>query len=339
MNLQPLKIPAGWFVAWNLLTDRDPAIDTIHEFTGSSLLLINSPTRLKAIDVSWRPEGDLDGAYQVQVICLLPKFNSKTNTLEYEGIWETPELIFCTKSRPELVEKVNHLLFSLEPFTDPRILLKPGIVDEPNEAIRQELLIAGLTGDVAAKIIASQHKVLQDLMLNHQDISKELVEKLVQSGAGKGVKNKAGQLLNSKRFKNHKRVQLPGVDKAKLITAITTKMETVLKELQNKKPEKDFTLKMNEANGYWSFHWKSTKYWKTGHYLIEWFSLSLYPVKERFSLMGSHTIKDIFEQLEDRHFLYKDKSLEALFKMIAGIEKQTQKAVLKSVEQEFDPDF
>ncbi len=43
-------------------------------------------------------------------------------------------------------------------------------------------------------------------------------------------------------------------------------MEAVLTELQHLKPEKEFTLKTYEPNGYWIFHWKSTKLWKTEHY-------------------------------------------------------------------------
>lgn len=200
MNLQPLKIPAGWSLEWNLLTETNPTEATIQEFTGSSLLHIYSATRLKAINVSWRPEGDINGAYQLQVICLLPKFNSTTNTMAYDGIWETPELKFTTKNRLELVDKINHLLFYLKPFTDTRILIKPGVVDEPNELIRQELL-KGLRPNVANNIIESNHKILQDLLLSHKDISKAIVEELAISGASKGVKNKAKQVLNSKRFK------------------------------------------------------------------------------------------------------------------------------------------
>jgi len=199
-DLQPLKIPSGWSVEWNLLTETDPAEDNIHEFSGSSLLLLNSPLRLKAIDVSWRPEGDINGAYQLQVICLLPKFNAKTNNMEYEGIWETPELEFSTKDRLELVAKINHLMFYLQPYIDNRIMLKPGVVDESNERNRQELL-KGLTSDLATKIIASNHKQLQDLLLEHMTVSKIMVEELAKSGASKGIKNKAKQLLNSKRFK------------------------------------------------------------------------------------------------------------------------------------------
>ncbi|WP_417365486.1 hypothetical protein [Flavobacterium beibuense] len=200
MNLQPLKIPSGWSVEWNLLTETDPTEETIHEFTGS-LLLVNSPTRLKAIDVCWKPEADINGAYQLLVVLLLPNFNTMTNTMEYEGVWEAPELEFTTQNRLELVEKLNNLLFTLKPYTDTRILSKPGVVDEPNESIRQNLLANGLTKEVTESIIASNHKKLQELILDHKDVSKEIVEELLQRGAGKGVKNKAKQLLSSKTFK------------------------------------------------------------------------------------------------------------------------------------------
>ena len=176
-------------------------------------------------------------------------------------------------------------------------------------------------------------------MLDHTDVSKSIVEKLMQSDATKGVKNKAKQLLNSKQFRNQKSGTASEVDKAKLISAITDKMETILAELQHLKPEKEFTLTTYEPNAYWSIHWKSTKLWKTEHYLKEWFSVSLYQVKEAFSLGGEHHIKDVFEELGDRHFLYEEKTIETLFKMVDSIEKQTKEAVLKSVEQEFDSSF
>ncbi|MGG5487313.1 hypothetical protein [Gaetbulibacter sp. PBL-D1] len=339
MNLQPLKIPAGWSVEWNLLTETDPTEDNIHEFTGSSLLLISSHTRLKAIDVSWQPEGDINGAYQLQVIYLLPKFNTKTNTLDYEGVWENPELEFSTQNRLELVDKLNHLLFYLKPYTDTRILLQPGVVDEPNEAIRQELLTNDLTKELVERIMTSNHKKLQELLLDHKAVTYTDVEKLSQDGATKGVKNKAKQLLNSKQFRNLKSEVSSNVDKAKLISSITNKMEAVLAELQHLKPEKKFTLKTHEPNGYWSFHWKSTKIWKTEHYLKEWFTVSLYGNRDAFSLSGSHSIKDVFEQLEEGHFLYKEKTIETLHKMINTIEKQTKEAVLKAIDQQFDPGF
>ena len=338
MNLQPLKIPSGWSVEWNLLTDTDPSEEFIHEFTGS-LLLLNSSSRLKSIDVSWQPEGDINGSYHLQVICLLPKFNNITNTLEYEGIWETPEVEFKTSNRLLLVDKINHLLFTLKPFEDERILLKPGIVDKTNETIRLDLVTKGLTEEVLDKIITSDNKKLQELVLNYKTIPHIYVEKLSQNGATKGIKNKAKQLLNSKLFKNQKNETLSDVDKSKLISAITDKMEVVLAELQSLKPEKEFILKAYEPNGYWSFYWKSTKLWKTEHYLKEWFTVNLYGDIGAISLSGSHSIKDIFEQLEDRHFLYKEKKIDEISKIINTIAKQTKEAVLKSLDQKFDPSF
>lgn len=199
-NLQPLKIPPGWSVEWNLLTETNPTEKTIHEFDGSLLLLISS-TRLKAIEVSWKPACDINGAYELLVIHLLPKFNLKTHTIEYEGIWESPELEYMTKSRVELVDQINNLLFFLKPYQDKRILLLPGVVDEPNEAIRQALITNGLTTEIFSKILASNHKELQNLVLDYKNIDKYAVETLAQHGATKGVKNKAKQLLNSKKFR------------------------------------------------------------------------------------------------------------------------------------------
>lgn len=201
MNLQPLKIPSGWYVSWNLLTDIDPTEENIHEFSGSSLLLINSPSRLKAIDVSWRPEADINGSYELKVIILLPNFNSKTNLMEYDGLWEMPELEYSTKNRLELVDKVNELLWFTKPFNDPRILSEPGIVDEKNEAIRLELINIGITAELSLKIINSENKKLQDLLLDHKDITISTLEELSVKGTSKGIRNKALQMLKSRNFR------------------------------------------------------------------------------------------------------------------------------------------
>lgn len=201
MDLQPLKIPAGWAVEWNLLTETDPTPSTIHEFSGN-LLLVNSASRLKAIEVSWQPECDITGQYQLVVICLLPVFNPRTYHMEFDGMWEHPELKFHTKSRTELVHKINDLLCYLKPFKDPRILLKPGVVDLPNETLRQDLLKHGPDPQIIERIMSSQHKKLQDLLLEHLEISKSVVEKIASEGVSKGLRNKAAELLNSHRFKN-----------------------------------------------------------------------------------------------------------------------------------------
>ena len=199
-NLQPIKIPAGWTVEWNLFTATDPTEENIQEFSGN-LLLINSSSRLKAIELCWTPEEDINGTFELKVINLEPNFNSKTNEMEYNGLWESPEMEYQTKDRREVVAKINELLFYLKPFKDQRILLKPGIVDVENENIRQELLSKGLTKEINLKILTSKHKKLQDLLLNHPEVRKETLITLAETGASKGIKNKAQQLLKSNRFR------------------------------------------------------------------------------------------------------------------------------------------
>tara|TARA_R110001592_G_scaffold234658_1_gene492256 strand:+ start:3500 stop:3640 length:141 start_codon:yes stop_codon:yes gene_type:complete len=43
---------------------------------------------LKAIDVTWKPNNDISGAYKLQVICLQAKFNIKTNEMDKKACGE-----------------------------------------------------------------------------------------------------------------------------------------------------------------------------------------------------------------------------------------------------------
>ncbi|HLT52684.1 MAG TPA: hypothetical protein VKZ97_02275 [Flavobacteriaceae bacterium] len=123
------------------------------------------------------------------------------------------------------------------------------------------------------------------------------------------------------------------------ITAITDQLETLVTQLQIEKPEKEFKLALNAANMYWAIHWKSTKLWKTERPLKEYFCLTVYPDSTALSIMGYHRAEDIFEQLEDTHFLYKEKTPEALFELVNEIATQTKNAILAAVDQEFDPNY
>lgn len=123
------------------------------------------------------------------------------------------------------------------------------------------------------------------------------------------------------------------------ITALTDQLETLVTQLQIEKPEKEFTLVLNASNRYWAIHWKSTKLWKTERPLKEHFCLTVYPDNTAFSLMGYHRAEDIFEQLEETHFLYKEKPPETLFEMVNELATQTKNAILAAVDQEFDPSY
>ena len=124
-----------------------------------------------------------------------------------------------------------------------------------------------------------------------------------------------------------------------LVTSITHKMKAIVGDLQKENPEKEFSLTVYEPNMYWCFNWKSTKLWKTDRFLKESFQLRMYRDNEKISVTGYHRIEDIFEQLEDTHFRYEEKTITEIFEIIDLIVTQTEEAISKAVNQEFDSDY
>jgi hypothetical protein len=102
---QPLRIETGWKVTWNTFDEVDPMEDTMHYFSGSSLLTLHHENANRLIDLSWRPEETIDGNFILLVLNTIEKFNSKTNTLDIDVDWENPYLRFESKSRLEIVAK------------------------------------------------------------------------------------------------------------------------------------------------------------------------------------------------------------------------------------------
>ncbi|WP_147677990.1 hypothetical protein [Algibacter pacificus] len=201
MTLQPLRIDAGWQVNYNQFYEVDPIPGCEHYFEGSSLLMLQSNGRLKLIDVQWRPEGDLEGEYQVQVLNFLENFNTKTNTFDNDTDWEQPFLMFATKSRLALVEKLEELMRTLPVFTDPRMTIKRGVVDELSESYRLEFEEHGFSINLVKNILENGSAKIQNLILDSEDITREIILEFTRKGITKKVKNKANQKLNSKRFK------------------------------------------------------------------------------------------------------------------------------------------
>ncbi|MEZ5003315.1 MAG: hypothetical protein R2730_09815 [Chitinophagales bacterium] len=81
MKFQPLRIEAGWLVSYHQLYEIDPIKGNENYFEGSSLLMLQNNDRLKIIDVEWRPERDLNGAYQMTVVNFVENFNAKPTRL------------------------------------------------------------------------------------------------------------------------------------------------------------------------------------------------------------------------------------------------------------------
>lgn len=64
-ELQPLRIPAGWTIAWNTL-HRDKRVEE-GDFGGSSIFYATHAGRRFFIDVEFRPEHDPEGHFYLSV--------------------------------------------------------------------------------------------------------------------------------------------------------------------------------------------------------------------------------------------------------------------------------
>ena len=199
---QPLRIQAGWEVTWNTFDEVDPTEDTMHYFSGSSLLVLHHESANRLIDLSWRPENSIDGNFILLVLNTCETFNPKTNTQDIDADWENPYLRFESRNRLEVVAKLEQLMLQIPPFNDPRILKNRGVIDEPSETYRLELEESGLSDDIGAKILISGNSKIQNLLIDHSLITKEILQNLVENGYNKNVKNKAIAKLNSKKYRN-----------------------------------------------------------------------------------------------------------------------------------------
>lgn len=198
-NLQPLRITSGWSVCFNTFNEVDPSEDTIHEFQGSSLLILRNENANRLIDLSWRPENDVNGHFLLNVLNTFEVFNSNKNTLDYETDWEHPFLVFESSNRIEVVTKLEQLMLQLPPFEDPRILKNRGVIDLPSETFRLAFVNNGLTEELFKKILSEGNRQLQELVIDLPDLPKEYLKIISDQGCTTKVKNKAITKLRSKK--------------------------------------------------------------------------------------------------------------------------------------------
>ncbi len=198
---QPLRVETGWKVTWNTFNEVDPSEETIHALSGSSLLSLHHEHGNRLIDLSWRPEGDPQGRFILLVLNTCEIFNPKTNTQNIDVDWENPYLTFESKSRMEIVDKLEQLMLQLPPYQDPRILKNRGVVDQPSESYRIELTENGLSPELITNIIANGNRKIQNLLMDHPEIEKGTLEKLSEQGCTTKVKKKAKEKLKSRTFR------------------------------------------------------------------------------------------------------------------------------------------
>ncbi|MBL4706248.1 MAG: hypothetical protein JKY54_17100 [Flavobacteriales bacterium] len=179
----------------------DPTPENMSELSGSTLLYLTSSRLLRAIDLCWRPEGDPQGSFELVVLNLLENIDKK-NDFVYDVDWDNPFYEMKSKKRLEIADVLNDLMLTLDPFNDPRILVKRGEVDELSEALRIELITNGLSNELIKKILTIGNWKIQDILIDQPDLDIETLSSIAQKGARKGVKKKALQKLNSKKIRS-----------------------------------------------------------------------------------------------------------------------------------------
>jgi hypothetical protein len=118
IDIQPLRITAGWSVEWNLFYEVDPSEENMHYLDASSLLHLTNYSLMRAINLDFRPENDINGVFYLRVINLTKEINSKTKEVSYDGNWEKLYYEFTSKSRIEIVKEVERLVIQTTPFKD-----------------------------------------------------------------------------------------------------------------------------------------------------------------------------------------------------------------------------
>ena len=67
-GLQPLRIPAGWFISYNMFSEYDPDTDGEEYCFELCEDLLQLKNKNLLIDLGWYPEGDINGNYKLYLV-------------------------------------------------------------------------------------------------------------------------------------------------------------------------------------------------------------------------------------------------------------------------------
>lgn len=196
---QPLRISSDWRVERSLFFAVDPSEDTMSYFT-KYLLYLSNDSRNQYIQLGWFPEDDPNGEYVLEVFHIKRRYDNYHKEVLPEVDYTNPHLVFKSKKRLEVVAKIEHLMFFLDTYNDPTIFKSKGIVDEEMDALRIELS-NGYSESIAQKICKSNHHVLQRLLIDTKEVTKDVLLILQENGVDKKIKNIARSKLTQKKYK------------------------------------------------------------------------------------------------------------------------------------------
>ena len=196
---QPLRVFPDWKITWNCFF-KDEVIKNRAHLAGNLLFAI-SENRKRYLELVYKPEDTPDGEFILSVINLQEEFIEASKSVELTGDWTNPHFIFTSKNHAEIVSKIEELFFSLNTYEDERIFKSKGVIDEVLENLRLEFLEKGYSKKKAQRLIKSNNVILQNLLLDTKEVCKSDVLFLSENGIIKGIKNKAKQKLNSKKYR------------------------------------------------------------------------------------------------------------------------------------------
>lgn len=202
VKMQPLRMSPGWSIEWFTFPDVDPSAATIDLFDSSSLLIAFHEGCHIQLDVAWKPEMDINGYFELNLHSYLKTFDETKNIWRIDVDWNNPALEFQTKSRAELIAKLEEVMRIPPCYEDPRFIKANGLLVQPAENLRLELVKHGPSLALAERIAKSQHKGIQLLLIAHKAISHHVLSAFIDmDGLQKGPKKKALDKLNSKVFR------------------------------------------------------------------------------------------------------------------------------------------
>ena len=72
---------------WNLFYEVDPSEETMHYLDSSSLLHLNNYSLMRAINLDFRPENDINGYYYLRVINLTKEVHIRTKKVTFYDVF------------------------------------------------------------------------------------------------------------------------------------------------------------------------------------------------------------------------------------------------------------
>ncbi|MDE6591850.1 MAG: hypothetical protein K2K57_02145 [Oscillospiraceae bacterium] len=96
-ELQPLRIPGGWNVKYNMFSEYDPDKDGAEYFYELNEDLMQLKNKNMLIDLGWYPEGDIKGSYKLVLV----------DTVK-DSPFESPLEVFASRSKQEIIKKLEY---------------------------------------------------------------------------------------------------------------------------------------------------------------------------------------------------------------------------------------